>query len=426
MARIVLTALLLVTPAWGQAQTDAQIKQAGVCARCHVISVVEWGISAHQKVKTDCVACHGESDGHVIDERNNIKPEKIPHAAAIAGLCAQCHAGGCGKTKNTADCQSCHHVHALVDPKKAPSTKDERLEKRAEQWRQGQTLLSDGDRLAGLGQWPAAAEAYRKAHALMPGDGRAMSSLQAAENRTKNTLAGFEFVGTERDAATGLPRLVRVPKLGFEMVLVPGGEFEMGAERRPASQPVHTRRVAPFYLARLEVTAGLWRTVMGTSLASSSDNVPAQRISWQDAQSFVLKLNQALPGAGFRLPTEEEWEYAARANSSAAGAPPEDAVYSAAAVLSTPRSAGSGKPGKLGLFDVQGNVWEWCSSLALPYPYDPADGRERPDSPGLRVVRGGGFGDTADLLDLTLRHAERPDRRLQSNGIRLARSVPVQ
>ncbi len=72
-------------------------------------------------------------------------------------------------------------------------------------------------------------------------------------------------MGTERDAASGLPKLVRVPKLGFEMVLVPGGEFEMGAERRPASRPVHTRRVAPFYLARLEVTAGLWRTVMGVS-----------------------------------------------------------------------------------------------------------------------------------------------------------------
>ena len=258
----------------------------------------------------------------------------------------------------------------------------------------------------------------------MPGDGRAMSSLQAAENRTKKTLAGFEFVGTERDAATGLPKLVRVPKLGFEMALVPGGEFEMGAERRPASQPAHTRRVAPFYLARLEVTAGLWKTVMGTSLASSSDSLPAQRISWQDAQSFLLKFNEALPGAGFRLPTEEEWECAARANASAAGAPPEDAVYSAAAVLSTPRSAGTGKPGKLGLYDMLGNVWEWCSSLALPYPYDPSDGREQLAAPGPRVLRGGGFGDTADLLDPALRHTERPDRRLRSNGFRIARSVP--
>jgi len=131
MARMMAAAFLLaaaMVPAWPQAATDVQLKQAGVCARCHVISVVEWGISGHQKAGTDCVACHGPSLGHVRDERNNIKPDRLPHAAAIAGLCATCHAAGCPKSKRTDACQTCHHVHALLDPNKPPASQDERLE----------------------------------------------------------------------------------------------------------------------------------------------------------------------------------------------------------------------------------------------------------------------------------------------------------
>jgi len=84
----------------------------------------------------------------------------------------------------------------------------------------------------------------------------------------------------------------------------------------------------------------------------------------------------------------------------------------------------SGQPDKLGLFDMLGNVWERCSSLNRPYPFDAADGREAPAAPGLRILRGGGYVDMADLLDAALRHAERPNRRLPWNGLRLARSVP--
>jgi formylglycine-generating enzyme required for sulfatase activity len=74
---------------------------------------------------------------------------------------------------------------------------------------------------------------------------------------------------------------------------------------------------------------------------------------------------------------------------------------------------------------MQGNVWEWCSSLWRPYVYRAADGRESPTQPGLRVLRGGGFADSAALLDPALRHAERPDRRFRWNGLRLARSAPI-
>ncbi len=72
------------------AQTDERLKQAGVCARCHVISVVEWSMSGHPKAGTDCVACHLTSKGHVADERNNVKPERLPRGEQIAALCATC------------------------------------------------------------------------------------------------------------------------------------------------------------------------------------------------------------------------------------------------------------------------------------------------------------------------------------------------
>jgi hypothetical protein len=69
------------------AQVDDARKDAGVCARCHVISVAEWGYSKHRKTGTDCIACHGASQGHVIDERNNVKPDQIPRRADVAKLC---------------------------------------------------------------------------------------------------------------------------------------------------------------------------------------------------------------------------------------------------------------------------------------------------------------------------------------------------
>ncbi len=119
MARLIVVLLALLPLACsGQ---DEHFKLAGVCGRCHVISVVEWAMSKHRAVGTGCTECHGVSQGHVIDERNNIKPEKLPHGQAIAGFCNSCHQAGCPKSKQKVDCQKCHHVHALVDPNR-PAT----------------------------------------------------------------------------------------------------------------------------------------------------------------------------------------------------------------------------------------------------------------------------------------------------------------
>jgi formylglycine-generating enzyme required for sulfatase activity len=435
MARMMTAAFLLAAalgPAWPQAAPDAQLKQAGVCARCHVISVVEWGISRHQQAGTGCVDCHGASRGHVVDERNNVKPDRIPRAAAITGLCATCHTAGCPKSKRADACQSCHHVHALLDPNKPPATQDERLEQLTRKSEAAAGHLGEGQRLAKQERWEQARGEFQAALAEEPGNHVAAQFLKICERRLAPALAGFEIAGKDWDAGTGLAREVRIAELDVRMVLIPGGDADIGSERFAGSRPVHTVHVEPFYLGKYEVTRAEWKVLMGTDPSAQQGSgdagrLPMEQVSWEDAQAFLGKLNQRIAGGGFRLPTEAEWEYAARAGEPADAATLERvAWFNAPAQASEPLPVGSRQPNKLGLFDMQGNVWEWCSSLYLPYPYDVSDGRESLSTVGLRVLRGGGFADTADLLDPAARHAERPQRRLRWNGLRIARSVPAQ
>jgi len=179
--------------------------------------------------------------------------------------------------------------------------------------------------------------------------------------------------------------------------------------------------VEPFYLGQYELTQAEWKSLMGSNPSAhqgteypDADRMPVEQISWEDCQALLRKLNEAVPGAGFRLPTEAEWEYAARAGKGTWEAAP----------WAAPRPVGKEQPNPLGLFDLLGNVWEWSSSLYRPYPYVASDGREELSAPGLRVLRGGGYVEWAAWLDPGARHSERTNRRLRWNGMRLARSVP--
>ena len=329
MRVLALVLLAGVALASASAQTDERIKQAGVCSRCHVISVVEWSMSGHPKAGTDCVACHLPSKGHVADERNNVKPERLPRGEQIATLCASCHTSGCPKTQAAAGCQTCHHVHALVDPRKTPSTRDERLEKLTAASAQAAQNLAAGDRFAAQGKWAEARSEYSAALALSPHDFTARRHMQVAANYLRRDWPGFVIGSDSLRDSSGLPKQAKVQNYPIEMVLVPGGDAEIGSPRFASSKPVHTVAIEPFYLARTEVTQALWRTVMGSNPSAhqggeypDADRLPVEQVSWNDAQAFLDKLNRAVPGGGFRLPTEAEWEFAARRAATISGERP--------------------------------------------------------------------------------------------------------
>ena len=202
--------------------------------------------------------------------------------------------------------------------------------------------------------------------------------------------------------------------IGMEFVLIPAGEFLMGTDCIPEATPdcqenetlQHKVTIAePFYLGKYEVTQAQWYKVMRTSPAyftaekagDDTRNHPVEQITWQDAQAFVQKLNEKENCKDcYRLPTEAEWEYAARAGTTTAyhfGDNPADlgkyAWFNENAEGKT-HPVGKKAPNQWGLHDMAGNVWEWVSSAYRPYPYRADDGRERADPGPVRATRGGG------------------------------------
>lgn len=409
-------------------QAQPRLKEAGVCSRCHVAQVLEWTVAAksHGAAGTTCQSCHGPSAGHVANERNQVKPDRLPVGGAEVGaLCASCHTAGCPKTSKRVECQSCHHPHALTNPNEKELKRGEASEAPAAAEYRKQ--MAEGERLVGRADWPGANAAFGAALRARPNDRRAAARLRMTERRLRPEMAGLEAIGTEFDAASGLPRRVKVKGLGLEMLLVAGGETEMGSEQWREARPVHAVYSEPFYLGKFEVTQKEW-TALGMANPSpvKGDALPVYGISWADARAWIARLNERTGGA-FRLPTEAEWERAARLP--AQGPLEERAWFRANSAVErgpgfkeagayAPRAVGGKRPNAGGFFDLQGNVGEWCSSLLRPYPYSrEAEGA----ADGLRVVRGGAFGDSAEYVDAGFRHGERPGRRNAWVGLRLAR-----
>ena len=402
------------------------------------------------------MACHGASVGHVLDERNNVKPDRIPRDKAADALCLSCHS----TTKQKTDCLSCHHPHALVNPSNDQAIKDiqdQQLKDSDARLASYRQAMAEGEKRLGAGSWSNAEESFHLALKSLPDDWRAAEKLLVAERRMHPSMAGFEIVGSGFDASTGLPTRVKLTGTDIEMVLIPSGHFEMGSERFSGSVPMQTVYVKPFYLSTTELTQGQWKAMMGAAMlpaqnGSDGDRIPMTKISWDDCQKFAATLNAHNSDGGFRLPTEAEWEYAARAGTtytptgseltrmawfSETTVPPPSKepprVHNTHALdfnpYGQPRPVATKQPNAWGLFDILGQrVWEWSSqpeSTTVSVQQLPME-REATDASGLRILRGGGFADSADYLDPALRHSEQHDLRLKTNGMRLARSVPAQ
>lgn len=221
--------------------------------------------------------------------------------------------------------------------------------------------------------------------------------------------------------------------LQHNMVKVPGDSFRMGAtkDKEPEidTRPVHTVYLHNFLICKYTVTQHLWTVVEGHNPSGSTicDSCPVEKVSWSEAQDFVLKLNK-LTGKNYRLPTEAEWEYAAKGGSKGG-----DYLYSGSDEIdsvgwndnnSDKRShpVGQRNPNELGLYDMTGNVLEWCSDWYQEdyYRESPVVDPRGPASGQSKVLRGCAWNIFTSNCAVTVRAALPPDSHFYNVGFRLA------
>ncbi|MCL2596729.1 MAG: formylglycine-generating enzyme family protein [Paludibacter sp.] len=219
-----------------------------------------------------------------------------------------------------------------------------------------------------------------------------------------------------------------IAPLTNDMVLVKGGIFMMGCQDncREGETPVHQVVLKNFYLSKHEITQDQWEAIMDDNPSYlKNENFPVTNISYSDIQDFIVKLNAA-SGLEFRLPTESEWEYAARGGEKSnhtiyagSNAAPYVAWF-AEDSENEMHPVGQLIPNELDIYDMSGNAAEWCSDWYADYtkefhlyPVGANEGKER-------VVRGGGFDDSIDFLRVTFRFAATPNTKSQKIGFRLA------
>lgn len=239
--------------------------------------------------------------------------------------------------------------------------------------------------------------------------------------------------------------VITVNGVSFKMVKVPGGTFTMGGTAGQGDQtyddefPLHEVTLSSFSIGETEVTQALWQAVMGSNPSNFTGdlNRPVEMVNWNDCQTFIAKLNQ-MTGMSFRLPTEAEWEYAARGGKKShdymfAGSNDLDEVAWAITNIPSqqPNTPGYGTqpvaqkaPNELGLYDMSGNVYEWCHDWYDAYP---AEAQVNPTGPGddegchYHVCRGGGWNRYARSCRVTLRNNVTPESAFFNIGLRLVK-----
>ena len=270
---------------------------------------------------------------------------------------------------------------------------------------------------------------------------RTINDIEFAQGRTgKFTLPTEEsFTSWKKEYKN---KIVVVNGISFKMIYIEAGTFIMGATEEQAGasaneSPAHQVTLTKdYYLGETEVTQALWYAVMGQKPTSDGsawsstyglgDNYPAYNISWNDCQEFISKLNQ-LTGLTFRLPTEAEWEYAARGGNKATT----QTLYSGSNTIgdvawydgnsSSSTHAVAGKSANaLGLYDMSGNVWEWCNDWYGSYSSGAQTDPTGPSSGSFRVLRGGSWFRDATGCRVAYRYGISVSSRYYYNGMRLA------
>jgi formylglycine-generating enzyme required for sulfatase activity len=271
----------------------------------------------------------------------------------------------------------------------------------------------------------------------------ARTTIEIAEQQTTDvnlTLkekpkATTPSVGGTPNASGG--RTFTVNGVSFVMMPVEGGTFQMGATAEQGNdayeweKPAHSVTLSSYSIGQTEVTQALWQAVMGSNPSKwIGDNLPVEQVSWNDCQTFITKLNQ-LTGQKFRLPTEAEWEFAARGGRQSKGY-----KYSGSNTLADvawyddnsgrkTHPVATKQPNELGLYDMSGNVYEWCQDWYYSnyYSSSPSNNPTGPSSGSYRVSRGGSWYYFARSWRVSYRISSKPSDAGSHRGFRLALSV---
>ena len=243
---------------------------------------------------------------------------------------------------------------------------------------------------------------------------------------------------TSRTSSRPAPR-TRTNQAGIEFVLIPPGSFMMGSTNGNADEkPVHQVTISQaFYMGKYEVTQAQWQSVMGTTIhqqrdkvvgsyiiVGEGDNYPMYFVSWEEAMTFMRRLNELNDGYLYRLPTEAEWEYACRAGTKGDYYADDvnDIGWSVENSGNKTHAVGGKQPNAFGLYDMSGNVSEWCQDLY----HDNYHGAPTNDSAWVsggesqkRVLRGGGWFDRAVYLRSAARFKDSSDYREYGIGFRV-------
>ena len=217
-------------------------------------------------------------------------------------------------------------------------------------------------------------------------------------------------------------------KLINNMVYVSGGTFIMGGDESSDQTPTHSVTLSSYYICKYEVTQALWRAVMGSNPSKfKGDNLPVEQVSWNDCQTFINRLNN-YTGRNFRLPTEAEWEFAARGGNYSRHYKYSGSNYISDVAWYCDNSGnrthpvGTKQANELGLYDMSGNVWEWCSDRYGSYSSYSQSNPTGATSGFGRVERGGNWCGLARYCCSSHRSYYAPGNSFDALGLRLVLS----
>lgn len=258
-----------------------------------------------------------------------------------------------------------------------------------------------------------------------------LGACSNSSTNEQNSAQGGENSKNEAKAALN-NKTFTVKGVKFTMVPVEGGNFMMGATGKMVDNaesdefPTHNVTLSTYYIGQTEVTQELWTVVMGYNPSNfQGAYLPVEQVTWVDCQKFIAKLNE-LTGENFRLPTEAEWEFAARGGNKSKGYKfsgsdnVDEVAWNIENSGDMTHSVATKKPNELGIYDMSGSLDEWCADIFGTYDSSAQTDPKGPSNGEQRVNRGSSFKHEAERCRLSNRDYSKPELFYVSVGFRLA------